>query len=53
MSSDLVLVTGASGYVASYCMLRLLQDGYRVAPAEERTLTSDVFWKKERRGDWR
>ena len=30
MSSDLVLVTGASGYVAGYCMLRLLHDGYRV-----------------------
>jgi dihydroflavonol-4-reductase len=30
MSADLVLVTGASGYVAGHCMLRLLQDGYRV-----------------------
>ena len=30
MSSDLVLVTGASGYVAGYCMLRLLHVGYRV-----------------------
>ena len=30
MSSDLVLVTGASGYVAGHCILRLLQDGYRV-----------------------
>jgi nucleoside-diphosphate-sugar epimerase len=30
MSSDLVLVTGASGYVAGHCMLRLLHDGYRV-----------------------
>jgi dihydroflavonol-4-reductase len=30
MSTDLVLVTGASGYVAGHCMLRLLQDGYRV-----------------------
>lgn len=30
MNSDLVLVTGASGYVAGHCMLRLLQDGYRV-----------------------
>jgi len=30
MSSDLVLVTGASGYVAGHCTLRLLHDGYRV-----------------------
>ena len=30
MSADLVLVTGASGYVAGHCMLRLLQAGYRV-----------------------
>src|SRR5258708_33942045 len=30
MSSDLVLVTGASGYVVGHCMLRLLHDGYRV-----------------------
>jgi len=30
MSSDLVLVTGASGYVAGHCVLRLLHDGYRV-----------------------
>jgi dihydroflavonol-4-reductase len=30
MNTDLVLVTGASGYIAGHCMLRLLQDGYRV-----------------------
>ena len=30
MNSDTVLVTGASGYVAGHCMLRLLHDGYRV-----------------------
>jgi len=30
MRSDLVLVTGASGYVAGHCILRLLKDGYRV-----------------------
>jgi nucleoside-diphosphate-sugar epimerase len=30
MSSDLVLVTGASGYVAGHCILRLLDGGYRV-----------------------
>lgn len=30
MGSDLVLVTGASGYVAGHCILRLLNDGYRV-----------------------
>lgn len=30
MNADLVLVTGASGYVAGHCILRLLQDGYRV-----------------------
>jgi dihydroflavonol-4-reductase len=29
MGSDLVLVTGASGYVAGHCMLRLLHDGYQ------------------------
>jgi hypothetical protein len=27
--------------------------GSRVTPVEERTLTSDVLLKKERRGDWR
>ncbi len=30
MGSDLVLVTGASGYVAGHCILRLLNDGYHV-----------------------
>jgi dihydroflavonol-4-reductase len=30
MSAEPVLVTGASGYVAGNCMLRLLQDGYSV-----------------------
>lgn len=30
MSSDLVLVTGASGYVAGHCILRLLEDGFKV-----------------------
>ncbi len=30
MRSDLVLVTGASGYVAGHCILRLLTDGYSV-----------------------
>jgi len=30
MGSDLVLVTGASGFVAGHCILRLLNDGYRV-----------------------
>jgi nucleoside-diphosphate-sugar epimerase len=30
MSSDLVLVTGPSGYVAGHCILRLLNDGYKV-----------------------
>jgi dihydroflavonol-4-reductase len=30
MRSDLVLVTGSSGYVAGHCMLRLLHDGYTV-----------------------
>jgi nucleoside-diphosphate-sugar epimerase len=30
MSLDLVLVTGASGFVTGHCMLRLLHDGYRV-----------------------
>lgn len=29
-SSDLVLVTGASGYVAGHCILKLLDEGYRV-----------------------
>ena len=28
--ADLVLVTGASGYVAGHCILRLLKDGYKV-----------------------
>jgi nucleoside-diphosphate-sugar epimerase len=27
MGSDLVLVTGASGYVAGHCILRLLKTG--------------------------
>ena len=30
MGSDLVLVIGASGYVAGHCILRLLTDGYKV-----------------------
>lgn len=30
MGSDLVLVTGASGYVAGHCILKLLDEGYRV-----------------------
>jgi len=30
MADDLVLVTGGSGFIAAHCMLRLLQDGYRV-----------------------
>lgn len=30
MPSDLVLVTGASGYVAGHCVLQLLDRGYRV-----------------------
>src|SRR5580692_7822324 len=30
MAGDLVLVTGASGYVAGHCILRLLENGYRV-----------------------
>jgi hypothetical protein len=30
MDSDLVLVTGASDYVAGYCILPLLTDGYKV-----------------------
>ena len=30
MSTELVLVTGASGYIAGHCMLRLLHDGYKV-----------------------
>jgi nucleoside-diphosphate-sugar epimerase len=29
MGSDLVLVTGASGYVAGHCILRLLDGGYK------------------------
>lgn len=27
--------------------------GSRVMPGEGRALTSDVLWKKKRRGDWR
>ena len=30
MAADLVLVTGASGYVAGHCILQLLENGYRV-----------------------
>jgi nucleoside-diphosphate-sugar epimerase len=30
MASNLVLVTGASGYVAGHCVLKLLERGYRV-----------------------
>jgi dihydroflavonol-4-reductase len=30
MAGDLVLVTGASGYVAGHCILRLLENDYRV-----------------------
>ena len=35
MSSDLVLVTGASGYVAGHCMLRLCQLIVVAGPAIE------------------
>lgn len=30
MANDLVLVTGASGYVAGHCIIQLLDRGYRV-----------------------
>jgi dihydroflavonol-4-reductase len=30
MAGDLVLVTGASGYVAGHCILQLLENGYHV-----------------------
>lgn len=30
MSTDLVLVTGGSGFLGSYCILESLRDGYRV-----------------------
>jgi uncharacterized protein YbjT (DUF2867 family) len=30
MSNELVLVTGGSGFIGSYCILQLLQAGYRV-----------------------
>jgi len=30
MGADLVLVTGASGYVAGHCIVRLLEEGYSV-----------------------
>ena len=30
MATQLVLVTGGSGYIGSYCIVKLLQAGYRV-----------------------
>jgi nucleoside-diphosphate-sugar epimerase len=30
MAKQLVLVTGGSGYIGSYCIVKLLQAGYRV-----------------------
>src|SRR5689334_9722437 len=30
MSGELVLVTGGTGFVGAHCIVRLLQDGYRV-----------------------
>ena len=30
MSGELVLVTGGSGFIGAHCILRLLEDGYRV-----------------------
>ncbi|TCR94978.1 NAD-dependent epimerase/dehydratase family protein [Rhizobium sp. BK418] len=30
MTNDLVLVTGGTGFIAQYCMLALLNSGYRV-----------------------
>jgi len=38
MANDLVLVTGASGYVAGHCIIQLLDKGYRVR-GTLRTLT--------------
>ena len=29
-SSDLILVTGATGYVGKWCVVKLLEKGYRV-----------------------
>jgi dihydroflavonol-4-reductase len=41
MSGQLVLVTGGTGYIASYCIKELLQRGYRV-----RTTVRDLASKK-------
>ena len=30
MADELVLVTGGTGFIAQYCMIALLNDGYRV-----------------------
>ena len=43
MSGELVLVTGGSGFIGAHCILRLLNDGYRVrttvrTPAREEEL---------------
>lgn len=41
MANELVLVTGGSGFIGAHCILRLLQDGYRVRTSV-RSLTREA-----------
>lgn len=51
MSSELVLVTGGSGFVGSYCIAQLLQAGYRVrTTVRSLARESDVRTMLERAG---
>lgn len=41
MSGELVLVTGGSGFVGAHCILRLLNDGYRVRTTVRNTVREE------------
>ena len=42
---DVVLVTGASGYLAGHCILRLLNDGYKVRGSLRSLKRADEVWR--------
>jgi len=42
---DVALVTGASGYLAGHCILRLLNDGYKVRGSLRSLKRADEVWR--------